>query len=143
MRDLEQHDDWERWVARLFPGPAPGVVTPEILGAELRRAGAVPDLEIMGPDATADVRFTHRRSGGEDVYFVTNQSGRSINVDLGFRISGRIPELWDPVSGRMTEALSYVVESAITRVGVTFASADSAFVVFRRPLPARWAVQVT
>ena len=143
LRDVHGRAEWDRRVGGLFAKTAAASVTPEVLGAELRRAGARPDLEVAGPDASADVRFIHRRSGDVDVFFVTNQSGRSIAVDLIFRAGGRVAELWNPVSGRTSDALSYVVENGTTRIGLSFDPADAVFVIFQRPLPTRWPVSVS
>lgn len=142
LRDVHQRAEWDRWLGRAFPDAA-RPVAPEMLGAELSRVGAQPDLKITGPDAAADVRFIHRRVGDTDLYFVTNQSGRPIAVDLTFRAAGRVPELWDPVSGRTADALSYTVQDGTTELGLSFAPADAVFVVFRRPLPTRWPLRVT
>jgi hypothetical protein len=65
-----------------------------------------------------------------DIYFIRGE-GR---VDPTFRITGRQPELWDPVTGRIEEALCYRSTSeGRTVVSVNLPADGSLFVVFRKP----------
>ena len=43
--------------------------------------------------------YIHRRLPDLDFYFLSNQAGQSRKENCSFRIRGRQPELWDPVTG--------------------------------------------
>jgi hypothetical protein len=49
-----------------------------------------------------------------------------------FRVSGLRPELWDPLNGRIRQLPRFTIERDVTRVPLTFAPAQSFFVVFPR-----------
>ncbi len=67
-------------------------------------------LEKMSvePDLLSDVplRWTHRRDGGTEIYFVANPENRSFATTVSFRVSDKWPELWDPVTGEIQEISS-------------------------------------
>lgn len=142
-RQLHQ-PKWNALVAQLWPSPESGVRTSKPALAALLEQRQVPaDFRVLGPDAGADVRFIHRRSGATDCYFVTNQAGRAVNVDLEFRVTGRTPEIWDASTGCRSDAAPYEVGPRHTRVPFTLGAADSVFVIFRKPLPKAWPVSIT
>lgn len=79
------------------------------------------------------VDYIHRRIGGADVYFVSNQHHKPKVVQASFRVGGLVPELWDPVRGRVEDAPEFSPEpGGRTRVTLRLAPAGSVFVVFRR-----------
>lgn len=87
-----------------------------------------PDLESTKP-----VNWIHRFSEGTDYYFVANPSNRSMNVDVTFRVNGRMPELWNAQNGTVEPAQVWQEVGGRTRVSLRMESADSVFVVFRKP----------
>jgi len=78
------------------------------------------------------VRYTHRRSKGQDIYFVANRSDKIIAVDGTFRVSGVTPELWHPATGERRALTNYEEEPGTISVPLEFASHESYFVVFSR-----------
>ena len=77
----------------------------------------------------------HRRIDGSDVYFVSNQRNRAAQASLTFRVSGKIPELWHPETGTTEEAPVFTESRGRTTLPLNFDSAESVFVVFRKPVP--------
>lgn len=75
---------------------------------------------------------THRRLGACDIYFVSNQSDRLLQADLGFRVTGKQPELWDAVTGTMRDLPVFAVGEGRTTVPLQLDPYGSAFVVFNR-----------
>ncbi|MDI1248299.1 MAG: glycosyl hydrolase [Lacunisphaera sp.] len=130
---------WEAAVAALWSGPTAPAVDAT---AALTQLGVAPDLHITGDDPAPDVRFTHRTAGTDDFYFVTNQSGRDLVVAADFRSGARLPELWDPLTGRIVPAPVFTHADGRTTLTLSLATAGSVFVAFRRPLPPVWAVAV-
>jgi hypothetical protein len=96
----------------------------------LKGMGVPPDFESDGP-----LRFTHRREGGTDIYFVANREQRVVDATCSFRVSGKQPELWDPLDGQTRALPDYSEEQSRTRVPLRFEPAQSFFMVFRKTKP--------
>lgn len=89
--------------------------------------GIRPDFESDGP-----VRYTHRRMNGDDVYFVANRENQAVEAHCDFRVAGRTPELWDPLTGERRALPEFIPQGdGHTRVPLRFAPEQSFFVVFR------------
>jgi hypothetical protein len=102
-----------------------------------------PDVEFVGVEMTPvyrpDMEYTspplawnHRRTDEADIYFLSNQERRPQNVEVAFRVTGRVPELWDAETGEIHDAGVWRQENSRIVVPVRFAPAGSVFVVFRR-----------
>jgi len=92
-------------------------------------AALQPDCEVSGP-----ILFNHYRIGESDFYFICNREGMQQEITPIFRISGRQPELWNPVSGKITDAPNWkVLADGRTEVSLNLSPFDSLFVVFRHP----------
>jgi hypothetical protein len=93
----------------------------------LEKMGLPPDFE-----ADAPLRYIHRREAGTDLYFVANPEDRPVTANCTFRIQGKLPELWDPVSGQTRVLPDFAVLKGRTSVPIRFAPHQSFFVVFRK-----------
>ncbi|MEN7537321.1 glycosyl hydrolase [Aurantiacibacter flavus] len=92
--------------------------------------GLTADFEILEGRADHKILYVHRRSEDADIYYVNNRLNRAEPVMVAFRISGKVPELWDAVTGR-ARALSYRIEGGRTIVPLVLDPEDAKFVVFR------------
>ncbi|HEV2211181.1 MAG TPA: glycosyl hydrolase [Verrucomicrobiae bacterium] len=92
-------------------------------------------LKHMGiaPDFQADpgLRFIHRREGDIDIYFVANSQTNWLQSMCTFRVEGKRPELWDPMTGRIEQAIVYEAKDGRTVMPLAFEPAGSKFIVFR------------
>jgi hypothetical protein len=77
--------------------------------------------------------FIHRTSDRAEIYFVANRSNVWQHLSCTFRVTGKAPELWDPVTGRHRFAAAYEEHDRLTTVPLEFAPCGSWFVVFREP----------
>ena len=95
-------------------------------------------LSDMGvaPDFTSGepLRYIHRRADGTDIYFVANRTPRSLTTTGAFRVSGKVPELWWPDTGKLERAAVFQEGNGRTSVGLTLGPSGSVFVIFRNPL---------
>ena len=105
----------------LYPGYA-------ATAALLAQFGVPQDFE-----STGDVRYIHRREGTTDLYFVGNRTAQPLTAGCRFRVTGRQPELWDPLTGERRALPAYSERDGQTTVPLEFAPAQSFFVIFRRP----------
>jgi hypothetical protein len=86
----------------------------------LKKNGILPDFE--GP-----FEYIHRNNGKQDIYFLRGTG----KADCAFRITGKKPEVWDPVSGSVSDILSYhFTADNRTVVAVDLPENGSTFVVF-------------
>ena len=91
-------------------------------------AGRRPDFQSDRTDA----RWIHRRMrDGSEVYFTAFGNTNATEVTCTFRVSGMIPELWCPVSGRRWRANDWHEADGLTTVKFPIDPIASVFVVFR------------
>lgn len=81
--------------------------------------------------AKAPIRYTHRTMKGCDIYFVSNRSEKNVSSECLFRITGKNPELWDPITGNTKMLPEYSVIDGCTRIPLEFEPYGSYFIVFR------------
>jgi len=89
-----------------------------------------PDFEYA-TDQGSQLAFIHRLDGNADIYFVSNQRERFDTLDCAFRVSGKIPELWNAETGCIENAPVWREENGRTILPLSFDPAGSIFVVFR------------
>ena len=94
----------------------------------------LPSGDDFRHDSTAgktDIKQIHRAADGTDIYFVANTARTPGAANCTFKISGRQPELWDPVSGAMRKLPQFEESNGYTTIPMKFDSAQSFFIVFR------------
>ncbi|MHC4402341.1 MAG: glycosyl hydrolase [Planctomycetota bacterium] len=87
----------------------------------------------QNPFPNPHVRFVHRRSGGTEIYFVSNQEDRVLEISADFRVARKQPELWDPVSGAIRPLAEFRTRGQRTAVPLRLEPRQSCFVIFRKP----------
>jgi hypothetical protein len=99
----------------------------------LRSAAVLPD--VVGP-----WEYAHRQDQDANFYFLAGTGAAGVT----FRVRGQEPELWDPVTGRIHDAVAWrETADGRTVVPLTLPENGSVFVVFRRPAESRRLVSVT
>jgi hypothetical protein len=94
------------------------------------------DVAVSSESGDAPIRWIHRVAGETHLYFLANQRRSHERLVCTFRVGGRMPELWDAVTGAIAPAAVYATEGGRVRVGLELPPAGSVFVVFRSPAPA-------
>lgn len=92
-----------------------------------------PDVELRGVPSGARLDWIHRHDGEGEIYFLANLSERPLQLEGVFRVAGKRPELWDPVTGEVRDLPEFHSETDRTAIPLCFAARQSWFVVFRRP----------
>ena len=77
------------------------------------------------------IRFGHRRTADQDIYFISNRTNEIQKTACTFRASGE-PELWSGVDGSSRKIGEYTTVNGITTVDLEFVPFESYFVVFNR-----------
>lgn len=110
---------------------AGGVIVPEIPYVEEDFAAYGLERDVI---VAEEVAWTHRRSEEDDtdIYFIANQRAERRTIDLSLRVAGRVPELWNPLTGEVADAVAWSVEQGRTQLTLELEANGSLFVVFRR-----------
>ena len=95
------------------------------LAEAIHEAGLQPDVEA--PSAP-NLYFCHRRTDGEDIYFLNNHSDKDASGCFRFNVAARSAELWNPLTGERTP-LPVTTESGRTAIDLTLAPHESYFVI--------------
>jgi hypothetical protein len=105
------------------------------------------DEDGLPPDFVARMRaedgetcYIHRTLPEGELYFISNQRDRAEEPVLRFRVSGRVPERWDPAAGSRSEILMRHDDGRCTELALRLEPFDSAFIFFRGPTPKQGAV---
>lgn len=92
----------------------------------------------LAPDFEGPFEFTHRRDGETDIYFVSG-TGKEECI---FRVKGKQPEFWCPVSGNISEANGWRDSpDGRTTLTLDLPQDGAVFVVFRKAGQPRPAVE--
>lgn len=97
----------------------------------LTEAGIGPDVQLA-PDVP--LLWIHRRLPDTEIYFISNQQDSAVSATVGFRVSGRRPELWDANTGEIRAAPTSTWSASADRIDLrlTLDPSGSLFVVFRQ-----------
>jgi alpha-L-rhamnosidase len=93
------------------------------------------------PDCTIDfvregirenhgLAFIHRQTSDRDIYFVTNIQDQPVDMPVAFRVTGRVPDAWDPYDGAVRPLWEYEERGDVTWVPMRLAPYESTFIVF-------------
>lgn len=130
------------------------VVWGQDVNAVLAGMKVKPDFSFSSPDPETALDYIHRKTADTDLYFVVNRyARRGINdfqyryltslpdrfeqVECRFRVTGKIPQLWNPQTGEIKPVLTYREEEGQTIVPLHLAPEGSVFVVFTEGTPGR------
>ncbi len=97
----------------------------------LRNVGIPMDFEIVSFKKLPELDYIHYTIDNSDVYFVCNQSNDTQTVGIKFRVSGKQPEIWDPITGEKREAVTFKQYPSQTSIPLKFDPYGSLFVVFK------------
>jgi hypothetical protein len=78
--------------------------------------------------------YIHRRGAETDIYFVINRTNQRQMRNFTFRVAGKQPEIWDPITGKSVMAESFFQAIGHTTLSLELDAFSSYFVVFRKPV---------
>jgi hypothetical protein len=89
-------------------------------------------LEIK-PDfqSDEDLNFIHRRTGESEIYFIASSAVKATDVVCSFRVTGMIPEAWDPATGQISPITVFKEQDGEIRIPIHMEPSGSLFIVFR------------
>jgi len=104
----------------------------DLVADVLGKMGVPPDF---GSDA--NLRYTHRRDGSTDIYFVATSADDPVIAQCSFRVAGKRAEIWDPVTGAMRTLDQFKEKDGCTSMRLPLQPGGSAFVVFSKAARSR------
>ena len=100
----------------------------------LREKGIAPDLELIEKSQDSRYDYIHRNDSGIDFYFVSSQNRTAGHATVAFRIAGKQPELWNPVTGETRPVTTFTQKEGRTYIPLEFDPYGSVFVVFKKDI---------
>jgi hypothetical protein len=116
-------------------------------GETLKSLGIEPDFSFSSATDSTQIEYIHRSAGQKEIYFVVNRLARFGIYDTQyryltdlpdryeevickFRITGKVPELWDPMTGEIKQIAVYKDDGDCTYIPLHLNPEGSVFVVF-------------
>lgn len=96
----------------------------------LQKMNVEPDFMYTKPQDKTEILYVHRKLADQDIYWVNNRNDRVEDLEASFRITGKVPELWNPQTGE-TKKISYKIEKGRTIIPLHFEFWDAFFIIFR------------
>jgi len=94
--------------------------------------------DVIATDSTGtfanNIAWNHRARAGFDTYFISNQDNRQRTITLSLRASGKVPELWDPLTGDIRTAGDWKIENGRTVLTISLDASGSVFIVLKQPV---------
>ncbi len=93
-----------------------------------------PDFKVVCSESTTDFDYIHYTISESEVYFITNQTIERQKINSQFRVSGKQPELWDPLTGDIHEAKAFTQKDDLTTVPLILEPYGAVMVVFNQTI---------
>ena len=114
----------------------PFAPTPPLEGAraeliDVLRKHLPADFALEGNRQSDGLTFIHRRLGEDDLYFLTNLQPVQSRVSVTFRVSGKTPEEFNPMTGQVSPVYVYRESQAAMEVPLDLPPYASTCILFR------------
>lgn len=93
----------------------------------LNNIGVTEDLIIKKQEA--EILYVHRTTADKEIYWLNNRSENNNLVTISFRVKGKTPKLFNPMTGEVS-AVSFSIVNGRTEINLSFTPWDAFFVVF-------------
>lgn len=118
------------------PFPRPYEPTPPLTAPQRALLGALkehlaPDFMLARGEQSNGLTFMHRRLGSDDIYFVTNLQPKAVRTSVTFRVSGKTPEEWNPMTGRISPVFVYKDHADCLEIPIALEPFGSTLFFFR------------
>ncbi|MEN3323138.1 glycosyl hydrolase [Mariniflexile soesokkakense] len=105
------------------------VVKLPYLDKTFEKLGFTPDVIVDKSPQT--IAWTHRKHTDSDIYFLSNQLQEKVKRTLSFRIAGKVPYMYHPISGLETEVENWKIENGRTIIPLHFDKNESFFIILK------------
>lgn len=70
----------------------------------MSQINCIPDCYIPEKEP---LTYSHRTDNGTEIYYISNPSDNKITTDITFRVKGKQPELWTPITGNVRHLAAF------------------------------------
>ncbi len=95
----------------------------------LKKAGIDNDFQF---DGTPMLDYIHRTTNACEIYFISNEANEWAKGTAKFRVTGRLPEVWDPATGTQYAVKEYTKGEKHISFPVELPPHGSAFIIFNK-----------
>jgi len=109
----------------------------------LLEKGVIPDFtnnstreyerESGSPAHHYNIDYIHRNTETADIYYIVNRNDHPDYINATFRVTGKVPELWYPETGKSVDHKIYTSDKNSTSLPLFLEPFGSVMVVFRKP----------
>lgn len=125
-KDAALQKAWEQLFVKSGKGR---VVETPYMEETFESLGVARDIDVTAGNHA--IAWTHRKLGNADLYFISNQQRKQVSVPVSFRLTDFTPELWNPVSGKISRA-EWEVHGNRTYLNLSLDANESVFVIFKQ-----------
>ena len=126
----DDQSEFKRIVQEIWHSNNPKVFKGKTIQEVLNQLHIVGDFAYTKSSPDTRLMYVHRKLSDRDIYWINNRNERIEDLEVQFRIAGKIPELWFAETGK-TEPLSYQIAGGITKVKLHLEPNDALFIVFK------------
>lgn len=109
------------------------VIVLPFLDTDFAKIGIEADVLFSDPknNDRGSIAWTHRKNGDEEIYFLSNQIQEKRQLEVSFRIAGKIPVWYNPVRDKSSVLTNWKIENGRTIVPLILDANESGFVIFK------------
>ncbi|MEL0456039.1 glycosyl hydrolase [Flavobacteriaceae bacterium SZ-1-7] len=121
---------WSGNGEKLWPLGKGKVIQLPYLGNDFSELGVEPNVLVNKKDA-GTLAWTERQMEEESIYFLSNQKEETQMLDVSFRVIGKVPELYHPISNETKVLENWKVENGRTIIPLQFQPNEAYFIIFK------------
>ncbi len=123
--------NWDQTETLFYKSIGKGVVFKSpILWDDFSFLELAPDFQAFENDKPAkDIAWSHRKSEKREIYFISNQQNQKRSITVSLRVIGKLPEIYDPVTGEGYAAENFELSSSKTEVHLSLYPNQSLFIL--------------
>jgi len=126
----DNQTEFKNLVSQIWGTDNAKVFVNESLTDVLKKLDISADFTYSKPQADTKLLYVHRKLSDGDFYWINNRHDRVEDVEVTFRVEGKVPEIWHPETGK-TESASYTIANGVTKVSLHLQPNDAVFVMFK------------
>ncbi|XOV92423.1 MAG: glycosyl hydrolase [Bacteroidota bacterium] len=98
----------------------------------MEEIGVEEDFKLL--ESNEHIRYIHRRTENEEIYFVINSNTRPQKISSTFRVDNQlIPEIWDAATGETQKHVDFTKDEKGITLDLVLDPFASRFVIFKSP----------
>ncbi len=134
ISEIEAHHADHKELLQMKLGKGKIIIAP-YYDESLENVGITRDFEAKDANGNSakEIEWTHRKSDDFEFYFISNQTDSARIINFSLRVSGYLPELFDPVTGEISWLHNWKIKNGRTELPLRLEPNGSAFLIFSKP----------